>query len=242
MDHSARLRRETSYLNDAGIVLPMLPLSLCENKLSLFEGQQRLAKSVEMTFDLDGNLLSTRIFNSQLKNEYRRNEVDAVLAVKEQPTTAFAQALTAMSSVVAKARKEASENLMMKPEKLLQFFTILSASAVGEELKEAGLEASYRNQTVLNARSLYEAEAKGHVSVGVEAYAPWTGPMRNYAHLDVQRAMDRLIANKKPDGRKQELDQGLRQRQLNRMNGVMKDARMLFAREVIEITRKGSEQ
>jgi hypothetical protein len=77
VDHGARRRHETRYLEDHGLVLPMLPRSLSEGKLSLFQDQPRLTLSVELCFTPGGEWLAGRMFKSTLVNRHRLDAQDA---------------------------------------------------------------------------------------------------------------------------------------------------------------------
>ncbi len=243
LDFAARRRVDTDYLDAQGLVLPMLPLSLSEGKLSLFENEPRLTKSVEMHFSPDGTLLDTRIFRSQLVNTARLDDGDAAKAARGEGRGAgnpqLADALKSMSMLAAKANGAKDPNAAMAMDKMLGFFTTTSTKAVGDALAAAGLEASYRNKPVANAKSSYGSEAEGHASIGAKAYAQWTGPMRRYADLDTHRAMDRLIDGQKPDGRKQDIDSRMRDRQLDRNNKVTKDERLDYVSDLVSVTRTG---
>jgi len=241
LDFAARRRAETKYLDAQGLMLPMLPLSLTEGKLSLFEGEKRLTKSVELTFSPDGQLQDSRIFRSQLTNQFRLDDGDAAKAAQGQGRGAsspeLADALESMSELAAKASGNSQPGATMAMDKMLGFYTQLSAKVVGDALSGAGLEASYRNQAQPNQKSSYGSEAEGHASVGAKAYATWTGPMRRYADLDVSRSIDRLIDGKKPDGRKAVIDAHMRDIELDRENKVTKDARLDIVDDLVKATR-----
>ncbi|MBS1153005.1 MAG: rnr [Myxococcaceae bacterium] len=241
LDFAARRRVDTRYLEAQGLVLPMLPLSLSEGKLSLFENEPRLTRSVEMRFSATGELVGSRIFRSQLVNRFRLDDTDAAAAAKGEKRGAtnpeLKDALATMARVAAKASGATDPNATMAMDKMLGFFTQTSTKLVGEALANAELEASFRNQAVPNTRSSYGSEALGHAAIGAKAYAQWTGPMRRYADLDVHRAMDRLIDGKKPQGRKLELDARMRDLQLDRANKVTADPRMDFVKDLVAVTR-----
>jgi exoribonuclease R len=241
LDHSARRRVDTKYLENQGLVLPMLPLSLSEGKLSLFENEPRLTRSVEMRFSPTGELVGSRIFRSQLVNRFRLDDTDAAAAAKGEKRGAtnpeLKDALATMASVAAKANGATDPNASMAMDKMLGFFTQTSTKLVGEALANAELEASFRNQAQPNTKSSYGSEALGHAAIGARAYAQWTGPMRRYADLDVHRAMDRLIDGKKPEGRKMAIDARMRDVQLDRANKVVTDPRMDFVKDLVAVTR-----
>jgi exoribonuclease R len=241
LDFAARRRVDTRYLENQGLVLPMLPLSLSEGKLSLFENEPRLTRSVEMRFSPSGQLLGSRIFRSQLVNRFRLDSADAATAATGAQRGAtnpeLQDALSTMASLAAKASGATDQNASMSMEKMLGYFTQTSSKLVGEALANADLEASFRNQEAPNTRSSYGSEALGHASIGAQAYAQWTGPMRRYADLDVHRAMDRLIDDRKPSGRAFELDSRLRDAQLDRANKVVSDPQMDFLKDVVKATR-----
>lgn len=242
LDMAARRRAETRYLEQAGLTLPMLPLSLSEGKLSLFEGEPRLSKSVELTFSPDGQLTGSRIFRSALINTARLDDADAAAAMKGEgrgkADPQLQDALSSMAQLAAKASGNGQPGATLAMDKMLGFFTQLSAKVVGEALSDGKLEASYRNQEKANQKSSYGSEALGHAAVGAKAYATWTGPMRRYADLDVHRAMDRLIDQREPTGRLFELDSRMRDVQLERANKTKPDERLDMVKELIDLTRK----
>ncbi len=241
LDYAARRRVDTKYLEAQGLVLPMLPLSLSEGKLSLFENEPRLTRSVEMRFSPTGELVGSRIFRSQLVNRFRLDDADAAAAARGELRGAtnpeLKDALATMAQVAAKASGATQPGAAMAMDKMLGFFTQTSTKVVGEALAAAELEASFRNQEKPNAKSTYGSEALGHAAIGAKAYAQWTGPMRRYADLDVHRAMDRLIDGKRPEGRKLALDARMRDVQLDRANKVTVDPRMDFVKDLVAVTR-----
>lgn len=242
LDFAARRRAETRYLQEQQLVMPMLPLSLSEGKLSLNEGEARLSRSVELRFSPGGQLLDTRIFRSQLVNRFRLDDADAAAAAKGEKRgkdhPELADALASLSKLAARASGAKDPNASMAMDKMLGFFTQQSALAVGQALTDGKLEASFRNQDKPNQKSSYGAEGTGHAAFGSKPYAQWTGPMRRYADLDVARAMDRLIDGRTPSGRLAELDERLRAVQLERANKTHVDPRLDNVREVVEVTRK----
>lgn len=243
LDYAARRRTETRYLDDAGLVLPMLPLSLSEGRLSLFEGQPRLAKSVEMRFSPDGEFKDARIFRSALVNEHRIDTADAEAARQGRERGAaypeLADALQTMSQIAARASGAEDPGAHLRMDSMLQYFTRQATCIVGDALADAGVESSFRNQEKPNARSTYAPEARGHASLGARAYAQWTGPMRRYSDLDVHRAIDRYLDDRPIDGgRKQELDRAMREIQHERANKIRKDPRLNIISDVIEATRR----
>lgn len=242
LDFAARRRAETKYLKEQQLVLPMLPLSLSEGKLSLFEGEARLTRSVELRFSPDGQLLDTRIFRSQLVNRFRLDDADAAAAAKGEKrgkdNPELADALSSLSKLAARASGAKDPDASMAMDKMLGYFTQQSALAVGQALVDGKLEASFRNQDKPNQKSNYGANGTGHAAFGSRPYAQWTGPMRRYADLDVARAMDRLIDGRTPQGRVAELDERMRARQLERANKTNPDPRLDNVREVVEVTRK----
>lgn len=231
LDFSARTRKHTRYPGEEGLLLPMLPLSLSHGKLSLFEGQRRLTKSVELVFSNEGKLLSSRIFNSQLVNQHRISEKTAALARNGGGRGAqypeLADALRAMSEIASKNMGASSNHQNLGMGKMLTHLTVMSAKEVAKTLKDAGLEASFRNQPATKEKFSYGATPQGHASLDTEAYATWTGPMRRYADLDVQRSIDRFLKKQKPSGRKQALDSKLRKAQLRRLNGPTRKLKAL---------------
>ncbi|MBL8951180.1 MAG: RNB domain-containing ribonuclease [Myxococcaceae bacterium] len=242
LDAGARRRAETRYLSSAGLVLPMLPLTLSEGKLSLFEGEPRLGKTVELHYGKGGELLGSRIYKSVVVNTHL-SAGDAAEAREGRgrgaTDPALAQALTALGALGARIQGSASGAVSI--EKLTPLFTTTAATELGKALKAAGLETSYRNQEP-GKKSLYDEKPIGHVSIGAEAYATFTGPMRRYADLDVQRAIDRLLKGARPTGKLYEIDHRMREVQHERMNGVVRDPRLRFDQEVIAATRKPAEQ
>lgn len=238
LDFSARKRKETQYLDEVSLVLPMLPLSLSEGKLSLFENEARLTKSVEMRFSPDGTLLGSRIFKSQLVNRHRLDEGDAAQAAKGEGRGAQSPELKdALASMATLAAKAQGKDGALAMDKMLGFFTTQSTKLVGQALSNAGYETSFRNQPQANGKSSYGAEATGHASIGAKAYATWTGPMRRYADLDVHRSLDRLIDGRTLSERGQGIDSRMRAVELDRQNKVTQDSRMDWVQQVVDVTR-----
>lgn len=241
LDFAARRRAATRYLVDEELALPMLPMSLTTDKLSLNEGEPRLTRSLELTYAADGTLIGSRLFRSQLINRHRldAHEATEAAAGRGRATTApeFGLALSAMRCIAGQA-SGASDPNAFKMTRALEYFSRQANLAVGRMLEEAGIETSYRNQPEPNTAATYDAEPRGHVSFEANAYTTWTGPMRRYADIDVQRAMDRLLDNRRPTGRTAELDTAMRSTQLERANGRTTDARLDIVDDVIPITRK----
>lgn len=242
LDAAARRRVETEYNSDAGLVFPMFPLPLSEGKFSFFQGEERLAKTVELHFSATGELLESRAYRSVLVNE-QISAQDASLAKdgggRAEKNPALGKALSALCSLGGAVSGSPGSDISMG--KLTSLFTTLAATELGKKLKEAGLEASFRNQSEQNAKSTYGAVPTGHAAVGSEAYATFTGPMRRYADLDVQRAMDRLIDGDWDSPRKADIDSRMRQVQLKRLNHETSDERLHFRDALVEVTRKSAD-
>ncbi|MBK7862915.1 MAG: RNB domain-containing ribonuclease [Archangiaceae bacterium] len=241
LDYAARRRAETRYLDEAGLVLPMLPLFLSEGQLSFFTGEERLAKATELHFSDDGQLLGTRIFNTVITNTQVSPE-DGAKALQGKGRLGgnkpLAETLAALTALGARVNGGTAKGGSISVDKLTPVFTQLAAIEVGRALRDVGLEASFRNQEERNAKSTYGATPKGHAGIGTDAYATFTGPMRRYSDLDVQRSIDRMLAGKKPAGRLLTLDHQLRELQLGRENHLFIPERLQNTREVIEITRR----
>ncbi len=69
LDIECRLRGVTAYL--PGATLHMLPDKIASHLCSLREGEAKLAKSVFLTYDNDGNLLHKRLVKSVIQNNQR---------------------------------------------------------------------------------------------------------------------------------------------------------------------------
>ncbi len=69
IDDDARARATTVYLPDA--VLPMLPRSLSEDRLSLLEGVERLVMACELRIDVDGVVRATDVFEAVMCSQAR---------------------------------------------------------------------------------------------------------------------------------------------------------------------------
>ena len=67
LDEEARTRGTSAYLADS--VIPMLPHQLSNGICSLNEGEDRLAKTVEMEIDDDGNIVSHKIYDSVIRSK-----------------------------------------------------------------------------------------------------------------------------------------------------------------------------
>lgn len=244
LDFSARQRVETQYLQNHGLTLYMIPKSLAEGTLSLFEGKPRLTKSVEMTFAPNGALKSHRIFNSTLVNRFQLTTEGANEALAGKGRGAkhpeLAQALNSLSALsgasIASGQANAGPTGLSK---MWAYFTQLSAGLVGERISAAKLESSFRNQPNKNSKSNYGHTAKGHASIGAAAYATWTAGMRRYADVEVQRAMDRVIGARTPEAPKALRERAMRDIQHGRANGDTRAARREGIRALINLTRRG---
>lgn len=242
LDYSARRRVATQYMPNHGLTLFMIPKSLAEGTLSLFEGKTRLAKSVEMTFSPTGELLGHRIFNSKLINRYQLTDETAALARQGQGRGAKSKEITsALTTLTELAGKVSSQGAAgagpASLQRTVSLFTERSARLVGEALSKAQLESSFRNQASKNTKSVYDHEARGHASLNAPAYTTWTGGMRRYADVEVQRGMERLIAAAKPETAKALRERAMRELQHGRANGDVYATRRDGVRALIDLTR-----
>lgn len=236
LDYAARTRKGTVYLKDKGLIIPMLPLSLSHGKLSLNEGESRLSKSVELVFSPEGKFSHCRVFNSQLVNQHRLDEPTATSARKgEGRGRAHPELSHALGRINDLIASNSGRSGTLEFKKLLNLVTTMASTELAQALKKAKLEASFRTQAQANQSSRYEPSPGLHASIGVDAYSTFTGPMRRFADLDVQRAMNRLIEQSPPIGRKQEIDTRMRSLQLDRTNQVKKRPEV---RQWIDATRK----
>ncbi|MDR2512823.1 MAG: RNB domain-containing ribonuclease [Puniceicoccales bacterium] len=90
LDREARLRGNSTYLT--GTVLPMLPHALSSGLCSLVEGQDRLTKSVFITFDKNHRPIDTRFANTVIRSRKRLTYTQA-LAFLQQDKLASIRAL-----------------------------------------------------------------------------------------------------------------------------------------------------
>ncbi len=218
LDFAARRRQESRYDKGNELVIPMLPFSFGNRVLSLDAGTPRLAKSVELRFGPDGKLLGSRIFKSVLVNQHALTFETADLVIAESPESVDPELTAGLKAIIALAgptRKGAARS----PKVIVAEMTQLASIEVAKALSSAGLETSYRNQGLKKKLTL-GAIPEGHAGIGAAAYVRWSAPMRSYSDLDVQRAMDRLIANRAPEGRMLELDHKMRETFHDRANGV----------------------
>jgi ribonuclease R len=89
LDREARRRGNSTYL--VGKVLPMLPHELSNGICSLVEGEDRLTKSVFLTFNRNGKLAATRFANTVISSRKRLTYEQAhVLLTKDDPAAARA--------------------------------------------------------------------------------------------------------------------------------------------------------
>ena len=217
LDHSARLRVAGDYRGKSELVAPMFPLPLANDTLSLHQDRPRLCKTVEMLFSPSGKFLDAKIFRSVFINRHRLDSKDAARARDTAPTSedgrAVQEALQAFS--LAAGGKEGE---LPNIEKMLERLVRRSCLFVADALKNAGLEASYRNQESQHSPAHYDAQPTGHAGIGAEAYVQWTSPIRRYADLDTHRALDRLLDGKKPRGKIAEIAHRNRESQHERDN------------------------
>lgn len=84
LDKEAQTRGNSVYF--PGAVIPMLPDKLSNGICSLKEGEDRLTKSVLVTFDNEGNLLDSEIKYSiiRVKRRFNYNEVTRLLEALEE--------------------------------------------------------------------------------------------------------------------------------------------------------------
>ncbi len=243
LDFSARQRVETQYLKNHGLTLYMIPKSLAEGTLSLFEGKPRLTKSVEMTFAPDGTLKGHRIFNSTLVNRFQLTTEGANEALAGRGRGArhpeLAQALNSLSSLSGASMAGGQANAGATGlSKMWSYFTERSARLVADAISAAGLETSFRNQPNKNSKSSYGHHAQGHASIGAAAYSTWTAGMRRYADVEVQRAMDRVIGSRSPEAPKALRERAMRDIQHGRANGNARANRRDGVRAFINVTRR----
>ena len=71
LDHEARARGTSVYL--AGHVIPMLPRSLSEDRLSLLPGADRPALTAELRLDPEGRVTSVDLYPSLIRSDCRLN-------------------------------------------------------------------------------------------------------------------------------------------------------------------------
>ena len=92
LDREARLRGNSTYLT--GTVLPMLPNVLSSGLCSLVEGQDRLTKSVFITYDKNHRPVDTRFANTIIRSRKRLTytqalallQVDKLAAIRALPS------------------------------------------------------------------------------------------------------------------------------------------------------------
>ena len=107
----AIMRGNSAYLADT--VIPMLPHQLSNGICSLNPDVDRLAKTVEMVFDKDGNLISSDIYKSVIRSKKQMNydDVNTLLEAGIIPEgyNDFADDLTLMnklSTIISKKRNQ----------------------------------------------------------------------------------------------------------------------------------------
>ncbi|HTB62366.1 MAG TPA: RNB domain-containing ribonuclease [Opitutales bacterium] len=81
LDREARERGNSTYL--VGCVIPMLPHALSNGLCSLVEAQDRLVKSVYVTFGANGKIRATRFANSVIRSRKRLTYRQAFALLKE---------------------------------------------------------------------------------------------------------------------------------------------------------------
>lgn len=103
LDNEARARSNSVYLPRT--VIPMLPEVLSNGLCSLQERQPRLTKSAFITYDDDGEVISTRFANSVIKSTKRLTyeQASAILDGKPGRTSAKVVALLGDMNLLARA-------------------------------------------------------------------------------------------------------------------------------------------
>ena len=80
--NAAYLRGTSVY--PADYVYPMLPKAISNGICSLNPNEDKLAKTIKMKFDKDGNLIDYKIFNSVINSNYRMNYNDVNKILKNE--------------------------------------------------------------------------------------------------------------------------------------------------------------
>lgn len=107
IDLEAAKRCNSTYF--PGRCLPMLPQALSENLCSLKANVNRLALSVDMLFNEEGNLLSARIFRSVIKSSKRFTYTEAKLVLDGKKRSKHAPTLHLMVELCKKLKAKRHE-------------------------------------------------------------------------------------------------------------------------------------
>ncbi len=112
LDLEARKRGNSTYLGPT--VIPMLPFELSNELCSLKPGEDRLTKSVLMTFSRSAKLLKVEFANSVICSKNRLSYADAYALLKHDPTSSAekleAQRLRSLWAYASKLRQQRMKN------------------------------------------------------------------------------------------------------------------------------------
>ncbi len=104
LDAEARKRGLSVYLLNSFI--PMIPREATQQKLSLSEGKKKLAKTVELFFDKNGKLSSSRIFRSVVKLDRQMTyaQVEKILEDKKLQSDAVIELTRGLDKLACRLR------------------------------------------------------------------------------------------------------------------------------------------
>jgi ribonuclease R len=102
LDKEARVRGNSAYL--PGKTIPMLPEILSNGICSLQPGQRRFCKSVYLTYDRQGNVLSRRFTNSIINSSQRLTYQQADRALKGHTRDVKPEAIELLKNMEALSR------------------------------------------------------------------------------------------------------------------------------------------
>jgi exoribonuclease II len=242
LDRTARRRARTEHAyvksgaNGGALkaIVPMLPRSILEKTVSLSYGVERPTKSVELEYDSAGSFIGARIFNSVLTNQFPIDYEAAKAALAgDAATTTDPRITAALKAVTFLAARQAGSQRKVKAQPALEILKVESNKVVARALRDANIPTSFvRGKT--GPGGSFASIAKPIASVG-DVLVGWTSPARNYAHTNVQRAMEFLINGADLSGVKGEVWSSLVERENRRLNlGAKK--RMPFLDDFVAAT------
>lgn len=219
LDKEAYERIATVYLPDGKI--PMLPVTLSEDYLSLKAGEKRRAISHYFKFNKDGTITDFDIFLSVINVEKNLSyETASKLMLEQQSEVGLGlTALYQLREKLLNARIQRGAKPFYRREvklwvdkdgrvwikeiersspsmQIIEEFSILTNAFVANFCRERKIPALYRFSTPSGVTLSFEPTF--HSGLGLDAYVQVTSPIRRYTDMLMQRQIASWFTTKKP--------------------------------------------